>query len=161
MGVEDIHFWKKTWNFKVCCFSLRNSRQNKAPPLEVPQNCVKPLGNSKAKNKTQFYMNFFLSPPENSLSFLINHLILHRLFLQYLWKFDVLNAPPLPRPPRLPCPCFDFSGKVLHFAHNLHSGFLKSAVFVDEKVLFRQLFLLHSFLGRQDNYLQEILFRRK
>ena len=32
-------------------FTSGNSRQNKAPTLEIPQNCVRTRGNSKAKKQ--------------------------------------------------------------------------------------------------------------
>ena len=48
---EDILFWKTHWNFSFFYFNTGNSRQNKAKPLDIPQNCVRSLENSKAKNK--------------------------------------------------------------------------------------------------------------
>lgn len=35
----------------ICYFNLRNSGQSKASLLRIPQKCVTPLGNSKAKNQ--------------------------------------------------------------------------------------------------------------
>ena len=92
---EDIPFCKIPWNFQVCHFTLRNSRQNKASPLEIPQNYVIPLGNFKAKNQDpwKFHVIFSLVIPENSTPFLIHTWNFHILFLQYLWKFHVLNTP--------------------------------------------------------------------
>ena len=53
-------FLKKPWIFLVSYFAPRNSRQNKASPLEILQNCVRPLRNSKAKNQNlwKFHMIF-------------------------------------------------------------------------------------------------------
>ena len=51
------------WNFQICYFTLRNSRENKLLSLEILQNCVTPLGNSKVKNQDLCYGNstwFFL-----------------------------------------------------------------------------------------------------
>ena len=35
------------WKFYVCHFTFKNSGENKLSPLEILQNCVPPLGNSK------------------------------------------------------------------------------------------------------------------
>ena len=50
------------WNFYVSYFTLKTSRQYKAIPLEIQQNCVASLGNSKFKNLDPWNlnMNFFL-----------------------------------------------------------------------------------------------------
>ena len=40
---------KNLWNFKICYLTLENSKQNKSSPLEILENCVTPLRNSKAK----------------------------------------------------------------------------------------------------------------
>ena len=60
-GVEDSLFWKNPWNFSFFCLTLGNSRENKAPPTEISQNCVRSLGNSKTKNQDpwKFHMSFF------------------------------------------------------------------------------------------------------
>ena len=51
--VEDILFWKPSRNFSFFYYNLGNSRQNKAQPLDNPENCFRFLGNSKApKTKT-------------------------------------------------------------------------------------------------------------
>ena len=44
----DILFWTPPLpcKFSIYDFTLRNSRENKLSPLEIPQNCVTPLGNS-------------------------------------------------------------------------------------------------------------------
>ena len=39
--------------------------------------------------------DFFLITPGNSALFLINSQEIHLLFLQYLWKFYILNLPPI------------------------------------------------------------------
>ena len=55
-------------------FNPGNSRQSKTPPLEIPQNCVRSLGNSKTKTKT---------PGISAL-----------IFLLHPWKFSfVFNYP--------------------------------------------------------------------
>ena len=57
--------------FHFFYFTNGNSRQNKAPPLDIPQNCVRLLGNSKAKNKEpwKFHIIFSWSPLEIPLHF--------------------------------------------------------------------------------------------
>ena len=70
-GVEDMLFWNP-WNFSFFFyFTPGNSRQNKAQPLDIPQNCVRSLGNSKAKNKDpwKFHIIFSWSPLEIPLHF--------------------------------------------------------------------------------------------
>ena len=53
--------------FHFFCFTPGNSRQNKAQPqnkaesLDIPQNCVRSLGNSKAKNKDPQKLKFIFS----------------------------------------------------------------------------------------------------
>ena len=49
--VEDILLWKPPWNFSFFYLNPGNFRQNKVPPMEIPQNCVRCLGNFKAKNQ--------------------------------------------------------------------------------------------------------------
>ena len=47
-----------------------NSRQNKAQPLDIPQNCVRSLGNFKTKNKDPWKF--------------------HLIFLAHPWKFHFI-----------------------------------------------------------------------
>ena len=52
-GVEDILFWTP-WSFSFIYFTSGNSRQIKAPPLEIVQNCVtSPLEIPRPKNRVQ------------------------------------------------------------------------------------------------------------
>ena len=69
-GLEDILFWKSSWNLSFFYFNTRNSRNNKGQPLDIPQNCIRSLGNSKTKTKN----------PENSILF----------FLGHSWKFHFI-----------------------------------------------------------------------
>ena len=106
-------------------FTPENSRQNKAQPLlDMPQNCVKSLGNSKPKNKDpwpwKFHIIFSWSPFGNSTSFLINPSKFRMLFLWYPLKFHILN----------PSACLDFfynspmlieSQQESHQTHNLRN----------------------------------------
>ena len=87
---------KKPWNFSFLYFTPGNSRQNKAQPLEIPQNCVSSLGNSKTKNKDpwKFHIIFFLFTLGNPTSFLINPWKFRTPFLWYPWKFHILTLPP-------------------------------------------------------------------
>ena len=57
--------------FHFFYFSPGNFRQNKAPPLEIPQNCVTFLGNSNTKNQDpwKFHIIFFWSILEIPLHF--------------------------------------------------------------------------------------------
>ena len=59
------------WNFSFFYFTPGNSGQNKAQPLDIPQNCVRSLGNFKAKNKDpwKFHIIFSWSPFEIPLRF--------------------------------------------------------------------------------------------
>ena len=52
-GVEDILFWKPSWNFLFFYFTPGNSRQKRAPSLEIPQSCVTSLGNGLYQKKKQ------------------------------------------------------------------------------------------------------------
>ena len=77
-------------SFRVCHFIFGNYRENKALPLEIPQNCAKPLGNS-------------LITLGSSTSFLLDPCLdyLHMLFLQYHGHFMSSTPSPLPA-------CLDF-----------------------------------------------------
>ena len=79
-GVDGILFWKPS------C-TLGNSKQNKASPLDIPQNCVRSLGNFKPK----FF--FLVTLLGNSTLPLINSGNFRMLFLWYLWKFQILTPP--------------------------------------------------------------------
>ena len=79
--IEDIFFWKPTWNFSFFYFTTGNSRQNKAQPLDIPQNCVRsllllfleiPQAYPRPKTKT----------PGSSTA--------HYLFLGHPWKFHFI-----------------------------------------------------------------------
>ena len=65
-------------------------------PLEIPPNCVTPIGISKAKNQDPwiFHTIFFLIMPGNSTSVFIDSWSSQILFFQSPWKFHVLNPPP-------------------------------------------------------------------
>ena len=71
---------------------FRNSRENKLSPLKILKNCVTSLGNSKVKNQNpwKFHMRFFITCG-NTNSFLAEPWNFQMLFLQYPWKFHVLN----------------------------------------------------------------------
>ena len=53
-----MHFFDPPWKFSFFYFTPGNSKQNKAQPLDIPQNCV---GNSKAKNKDSWKFHFMFS----------------------------------------------------------------------------------------------------
>ena len=94
--VEHILFWKNPWNFSFFNFTPGNSRQSKALPLEIQQNCGRSLGNSKAKNQDPWkFPHYFFSRSAfgKSTLFLINRWEFHMLFHWYPWKFHMLNPP--------------------------------------------------------------------
>ena len=74
-GVLRTQFLEKDlWNFQICHFTVGNSRQNEASPLEIPQNCVTSIGISKAKSQDPWNSTFYL-------------------FSAPAWKFHNLNPP--------------------------------------------------------------------
>ena len=90
VGVKGI--LKETLDL-ICHFTLGNPSERKTFVLDIPQSCVVPLGNSKAKNQDQwkFHIIFFLITDENSSSFLTDP-----------WNFKTCTRPrPLP-------PCLGF-----------------------------------------------------
>ena len=48
-GRLRTYFLETPWIFSFFYFNPGSSRQNKAPPLDIPQNCVRSLGNPKEK----------------------------------------------------------------------------------------------------------------
>ena len=70
-GGRGYIFLKTLPNFSFFYFTPGNSRQNKAQFLDIPQNCVRSLGNSKAKTKDPWKFNniFSWSPLEIPLRF--------------------------------------------------------------------------------------------
>ena len=69
---EDVYTFLITpMEIFIFYFTPGNSRQNKSQPLDTPQNCVRSLGNLKAKNKDswKFHIIFFWSPLEIPLHF--------------------------------------------------------------------------------------------
>ena len=60
-GFEDTLFWKPPWNFSFFYFTPGNSTQNKAQPLDIPQNCVRTLRNCKTKNKDPWNLHIIFS----------------------------------------------------------------------------------------------------
>ena len=65
-GLRIYFFENPSWNFSYFYFTPGNSRQNKAQLMDIPQNYVRSLENSKAKNKDpwKFYIIFSWSPLE-------------------------------------------------------------------------------------------------
>ena len=99
-GGFRIHLFYPPWKFSFFYFTPGNSKQNKAQPLDIPQDCVRSLGNSKAKNKDcwkfhiifswlrlEIPLRFELAPGNSTCSF------------DNPWKIHILNPP-----------CLDFSG---------------------------------------------------
>ena len=81
-GVEDILFRKSRWNFSFIYFTPGNSRQIKAPPLEIAQNCVTSWKFQDQKPRPlEVPHNFFLVTP-------------WKFLMLFLWcpnKFHILN----------------------------------------------------------------------
>ena len=79
---------KNLWIYIFVNLSL----ENKLSPLEIPQMCATPLGNSKTKNLRPMENphNFFLITYRKSTSFFIDSGI-SASFFQYSFKFHVLN----------------------------------------------------------------------
>ena len=63
VGLRTYIFWKKSCKFLVSFFPSVNSRQNKALPMEIPQNCVYPLQIARPKLKTLRYSAWFFYHP--------------------------------------------------------------------------------------------------
>ena len=70
-GLRPYFFLENPLEFFSFHFTSVNSRENKAPPLEIPQNCVRSLGGSKTKNQDsrKFHIIFSWSPLEIPLRF--------------------------------------------------------------------------------------------
>ena len=93
---EGVGWWyiyiskKNPWNLYICHFILRK----KASPLEIPQICATPHGNSKTKNLRPMENpdDFFLITPRKFASSLIDSGI-SACFFQYPFKFHYLNTP--------------------------------------------------------------------
>ena len=66
-----MYFFENPLEFFIFIFTPGNSRQKKAQPLDIPQNCVRFLGNSTTKNKDpwKFHIIFSWSPLEIPLFF--------------------------------------------------------------------------------------------
>ena len=62
-----IYFFENPLEFFISYFTPGNSRQNKVQPLDIPQSCVRFLGNCKAKKKDPWKF--------------------HIIFLGHPWKF--------------------------------------------------------------------------
>ena len=63
-GVLRIYFFENPLEFFISYFTPGNSRQNKVQPLDIPQNCVRFLGNCKAKKKDPWKFHIiFLGHP--------------------------------------------------------------------------------------------------
>ena len=84
---------KKNWKKRVSGPGRRGSGWCFMVSLEILQDCVTALGNSKFKNHDA----------GNSTSFLIDPQNFYMLFLQYHWKFHVFSHHPPPPPPSSIC----------------------------------------------------------
>ena len=80
-GWGHFVFWKQPWNPGILVFNFtpRNSRQNKAPPLETPQNCVTPRPKTKTPASYAWFLldlpwifGSFLLTPRNSTCYFFN-----------------------------------------------------------------------------------------
>ena len=95
---KDFKFQKKCCNFWTCHFALRNSRESKTTPLDIPHSCKVWLGNSKAKKQDQwkFHMIFSWSLLKISLLFQLTSWISILSFFNTPRKFNVLNPHMMP-----------------------------------------------------------------
>ena len=105
--VKDIIFWPPPPPPPHLEITLRNPRENKLSPMQILQNNVTLLGNFKVQNQdlVMEIIQFYLLNPKNSTF----HLTPGKFFLQYPWKFHVLN----------PRPCLDFFWSSPFWAKNL------------------------------------------
>ena len=121
-GEEDILFWKPPWNFYFFYFTPENSRQNKAPPLEIPQSYVRSLESPKARNQDpwKFCISFSWLPLETPLCFYLDpgHTT--------CYLFDTLGNSKSSPPPPSHTPCFFFWGSPV-FHVNIYQLSLKQA----------------------------------
>ena len=71
-----------------------NFRQNEASPLDIPQNCVTPIGIFKARDQDllEISHDFFLTIPGNSFSFFYWPLEFSHTFFSITWEI------PYPQP---------------------------------------------------------------
>ena len=101
-----------------------------AQPLDIPQNCVRSLGNSKTKRKDTLEIPhyFFLVTLGNTTSFLINARKFHMLFLWYPWNRGAV--------------CFFFWNSPLHTENFLQELFMPESIWTQFKVLSLKLVLL-------------------
>ena len=98
--VKNTLFWKKNPGiFRFITLPLEICEKTSFVPWKFCEMVQHPR-NSKVKNQDpwKFHMNFSWTTLEIPLLFLIDPWNFHRLFLQYLSKFYVLN----------PLPCLDF-----------------------------------------------------
>ena len=110
-GVWGYNFLKTPWKFYICDFTFGNSGENKLSPLEIQQNCVTLLGNSKVKNQDPCHGNstldFTWTPPGNSASFLIDP----PEFPHFLSSIPLEISCPQP----LPCLVCFWNSPLLHY----------------------------------------------
>ena len=101
IGLFQEKFWKVVgWWYKYISektlgiyIFVTLPLENKLSPLEIPQICATPVGDSKPKNPgpMQNPHDFFLITPRKSTSFLIDPGI-SAFFFQYPLKFHILNS---------------------------------------------------------------------
>ena len=96
VGCGDT-FLKINLKFLDFHFTLASSRQSKTSPLDIPQSCVAPLGNSKAKiqDRWNFHMIFSQSLLEVSLLFELTPEISTCSFFNTPWS-SISSTPPPP-----------------------------------------------------------------
>ena len=82
------------WKFSICDFTLRKSRENKFLPLEIQQNFVTPLGNSKFKNQDPWKFHEFLLEHPWKFCFFFNWPLEFPYFLS-----SIPREIPCPQPP--------------------------------------------------------------
>ena len=88
------NFWKKTPGIFRFVTTLGNPRQNEAS-LEIPQNCVTPIGISKVKSQDPWNSTWLLLDYLSKFHFFLYwpKEFPHSIYLVPLGKFHVLNPP--------------------------------------------------------------------
>ena len=80
-------------NFSFFYFTPSNSRQSKAQPLDITQNCIRSKSKDQKQRPQEIPHYFLLVIFGNSTLFLINPWKFHMLFLWYPWKCHILKLP--------------------------------------------------------------------
>ena len=93
-GGLRIYFLKTSLKFFIFLLYPWKFKTKQSSTLDIPQNCVRSLKNSKAKNKDPWKSHIIFSCSHLEIRLhLINPLKFHMLFLWCPWKFHILDPP--------------------------------------------------------------------